>query len=135
MSILAQPAPGLAGQRFRVGAAIDPKSDGNRHAIGLRGTGMSFERRDRALRIGLLIRAARKRKGWSQYRLNLRLRELGEAYGFGSATYDSIKVEISRWENGHRIPDQRSRRLLALALGVRAEDLGLPLDPLDDWPT
>lgn len=96
---------------------------------------MNPQRQDQARQIGGLIRAARKRKGWSQYRLNLRLQELCVAYGFGTATYDSIKVEISRWENGHRIPDQRSRRLIALALDVRPEDLGLPLDPLDDWPT
>ncbi|MFC4047806.1 multiprotein-bridging factor 1 family protein [Dactylosporangium siamense] len=96
---------------------------------------MNEDRREEAKRIGQLIRAARKRKRLSQYRLNLRLQELGQMHGVGSASQDSIKTEISRWENGWRIPDQRSRRLLGIALDVRPEDLGLPLDPLDDWPS
>ncbi|MGI5238618.1 helix-turn-helix domain-containing protein [Dactylosporangium sp. CA-139066] len=96
---------------------------------------MREERRARAKHIGRLIRQARKRKGWSQTRLNHRLRELCEHFGFDPTTFEHVKVKISRWENGKRIPDQRSRRLLALALGVQPESLGLPLDPLDDWPT
>ncbi|MFG2042250.1 helix-turn-helix domain-containing protein [Dactylosporangium sp. NPDC048998] len=96
---------------------------------------MKAERRERARRIGRLIAAARKRKGWSQDQLNLRLRQLCVQFGVDPTTYDNVKGKISRWENGKRIPDQHSRRLLALALDVRPETLGLPLDPLDDWPT
>ncbi|WP_380163780.1 helix-turn-helix domain-containing protein [Jannaschia sp. R86511] len=36
----------------------------------------------------------------------------------------SLKVALSRWENGHQIPDGTNRRLLADALGVPVADLG-----------
>ena len=91
-------------------------------------------RRPEAVEIGRLIVAARRRKKWSQAKLNNRFRELCVVFGFDPTTYANVKCKISRWENGDRIPDQRTRRLLALALEVRPETLGLPLGPLADWP-
>ncbi|MEU7868424.1 helix-turn-helix transcriptional regulator [Dactylosporangium sp. NPDC049140] len=86
-----------------------------------------------ARRVGHLIREARKRKHWSQDRLNDHIRRVAVLHAKPAASQESLKVMISRWENGKKIPDQYSRRLLSLALDVAPETLGLPLDPLDDW--
>ncbi|MFF5085326.1 hypothetical protein ACFY36_50505 [Actinoplanes sp. NPDC000266] len=36
---------------------------------------------------------------------------------------------LSKWENGHKVPSQYNRHLLAHALGVTVVDLGLWADP------
>jgi len=41
---------------------------------------------------------------------------------------ESLKTMISRWENGHRIPDPYNREILCAALGIREADLGLTGD-------
>lgn len=95
---------------------------------------LKAQKRPEAVEIGQLIAAARTQKGWSQDKLNQRYRALCVVFGVDPTNYGNVKCKISRWENGHRIPDQRARRLLALALEVRPETLGLPLSPLADWP-
>ncbi|GIH18971.1 hypothetical protein Raf01_71430 [Rugosimonospora africana] len=44
-------------------------------------------------------------------------------------TPESLKAMVSRWECGHRVPDNFNRRLLCEALGIALSDLGLAEDP------
>ncbi|MGJ7442509.1 helix-turn-helix domain-containing protein [Aquipuribacter sp. MA13-6] len=70
------------------------------------------------------LSALRRERGWSQSRLLYAVRERAESRGMTLASAASLKVALSRWENGHQIPDGTHRRLLADALGVPAADLG-----------
>lgn len=63
----------------------------------------------------MLIRSARRRRGWSQDNLALRLVMVG---------LDSVdRTQVSRWERDERTPGPHSRERLALVLDLPADRL------------
>lgn len=71
------------------------------------------------------LRAARAEHGWSQAEAARALRELAGRRAGPDATAASLKTQISRWENGHALPDPEYRALLAELYGRPPEQLGL----------
>lgn len=62
------------------------------------------------------IRTARKARGWSVSVLVAALNSAAESDGVRLMTPASLKVAVSRWENGHTKPDALHSRLLARVL-------------------
>jgi transcriptional regulator with XRE-family HTH domain len=80
-----------------------------------------------------LLRAARQGRGWSQSEAAGRLAALASRRGAGAARPDSLKTQLSRWENGHATPAPEHRALLAELYASTATDLGLePATPVGD---
>ncbi|WP_226350098.1 hypothetical protein [Pseudonocardia sp. ICBG601] len=83
---------------------------------------------------GAALRAARDRRGWSQSEAARALAELVAGSG-GTARAASLKTQLSRWENGHAVPDAAHRALLAELYDSTPAGLGLAdatgPDPLD----
>ena len=80
-----------------------------------------------------LMAEARKRRGWTQTRLQHELRAAAGRLGMTLAAPSSLRVTISGWENGRHTPDAPHSALLQEAFGLPAEALGLaePADDLD----
>lgn len=74
---------------------------------------------------GAALRTARVGRGWSQSRAAGELRGVARRRGGPDASAASLKTQLSRWENGHALPDPEYRELLAELYGRSAEDLGL----------
>ncbi|HVL84211.1 MAG TPA: hypothetical protein VM367_08015 [Pseudonocardia sp.] len=72
---------------------------------------------------------ARRARGWSQAEAAQALAELVRARGPGAASPASLKTQLSRWENGHVLPDAAHRRLLAELYGCPPAELGLGEPP------
>ena len=70
------------------------------------------------------LAAARRQLGWSQARLVSELERRGRATGFVVMATTSLKTAVSRWENGHNIPDRDYRRLFRDIFGKTDADLG-----------
>lgn len=68
---------------------------------------------------------ARKDRDWSQARLLAQLRLAARAAGKVLPDDDKLRVNLSRWENGHQRPSQMYVDLLCDALEVTAADIGL----------
>ncbi|PKB30590.1 transcriptional regulator with XRE-family HTH domain [Pseudonocardia alni] len=83
---------------------------------------------------GAALRAARDRRGWSQSEAARALAALVAGSG-GTARAASLKTQLSRWENGHAVPDAAHRALLAELYDSTPAGLGLAdatgPDPLD----
>ena len=71
------------------------------------------------------LRAARTARGWSQSRAASELHALAGNRGGPDAAPASLKTQLSRWENGHALPEPEYRELLAELYGLPAADLGL----------
>jgi transcriptional regulator with XRE-family HTH domain len=71
------------------------------------------------------IREARQSHGWSQSRLIRALTEAAARDGYALPDQGSLRVMVSRWENGHVTPDDTYRRYLCVALGRSERELGL----------
>ena len=71
------------------------------------------------------LRAARSNRGWSLTTEAERIVELGRERGQAVATVSSLRSQISRWENGHALPDPQYRELLSDLLGHSAAELGI----------
>lgn len=71
------------------------------------------------------LKTARQQRDWSQARLVVELERLGKARGIAVASRSSLKTEISRWENGHVVPDSTYATLLAEIYECETEHLGL----------
>jgi transcriptional regulator with XRE-family HTH domain len=67
------------------------------------------------------LKAARLSAGWSQPRMAFELRKLAERKQIGVAPADSLKTQISRWENGHVMPDFYQPLLCELFSATPAE--------------
>lgn len=79
------------------------------------------------------IRAARQARGWSQAEAARALAHAAERRGEAAATAASLKTLLSRWENGHSVPEPSYRDLLAHLYGCAVTDLGLaPSEPAPD---
>jgi transcriptional regulator with XRE-family HTH domain len=70
------------------------------------------------------IREARSERGWSQSRLVHALRSQAAAEGLNLPGGESMRILLSRWENGHAVPDATYRRLLGAVLHRSPADLG-----------
>ncbi|WP_232664213.1 helix-turn-helix domain-containing protein [Pseudonocardia sp. TRM90224] len=77
------------------------------------------------------LRAARLARGWSQSQAARELSALGTATGGATAAPASLKSLLSRWENGHALPDPQNRALLAQLYERTPAELGIaePTDP------
>jgi transcriptional regulator with XRE-family HTH domain len=73
----------------------------------------------------LALRSARTARGWSQSRAAAELHALAVRRGGPDAAPASLKTQLSRWENGHALPEPEYRELLAELYGLPAADLGL----------
>ena len=69
-------------------------------------------------------RAARLPHGWTQERLVLELELAGKALGIPVASRASLKVQISRWENGHHPVSENYRALFRHIFNATDEQLG-----------
>ncbi|HEY4420745.1 MAG TPA: helix-turn-helix transcriptional regulator, partial [Pseudonocardia sp.] len=81
------------------------------------------------------LRAARAARGWSQADAAGELAELGRATGTPVAAAASLKTLLSRWENGHALPEPQYRTLLAELYGRTPDDLGIAVAPAADGTT
>lgn len=70
------------------------------------------------------LRTARDERGWSQTRLMSELQRRGRAIHFAVMAPASLRTAVSRWENGHVIPDQHYRRLFRDIYGLTDAELG-----------
>ncbi len=70
------------------------------------------------------LRAARQARGWSQARLQAALRGAAQEAGIKLPGEDSLKTQLSRWENGHRIPNDFYRQLFRRIYGLTDRELG-----------
>src|SRR3954447_22591240 len=94
-------------------------------AIVVRGRSGADTARGRALN---RLRAARDERGWSQARLMYELERLASASGLAVPGRESLRIMVSRWENGHVRPDASYRGMLCRIYGQGPADLGL-----DEW--
>lgn len=78
-----------------------------------------------------LLREARLSRGWSSARLRHELTRAATRRGVPVATDSSLRVLISRWENGHSEPDDINRSLLQEVYGLDAGALGLAEDRVE----
>jgi tetratricopeptide (TPR) repeat protein len=75
--------------------------------------------------MSVLLRDARHSRAWSSARLRRELTLAAERLEVPVAGDSSLRVLISRWENGHALPDPANRLLLQEVFGLDAESLGL----------
>lgn len=64
------------------------------------------------------IRSARMARGWSQARLIRELGRVAETRGIHLMSPESLRVALSRWENGHFQPTGEHAQLLQTVLGI-----------------
>lgn len=71
---------------------------------------------------GHLIRSARQARGWSQTQLLAALRSQAALEHVTLMSPASLRVALSRWENGHTVPDLVHTRLLCSVLELSPAD-------------
>lgn len=71
------------------------------------------------------LRGARHARGWSLTETAQRLVTLGAARGATVASARSLRSQLSRWENGHAVPEPTYRALLAELLAQPPGALGI----------
>jgi transcriptional regulator with XRE-family HTH domain len=77
------------------------------------------------------LRAARVARGWSQTEAARALVALGRAAGAPVAAAASLKTLLSRWENGHALPEPQYRTLLGELYDRSPAELGIAGPPED----
>jgi transcriptional regulator with XRE-family HTH domain len=77
------------------------------------------------------LRAARRARGWSQSAAARELAALGRASGAPVAAAASLKTLLSRWENGHAVPEPQYRALLSELYERTPAELGIAGHPTD----
>jgi transcriptional regulator with XRE-family HTH domain len=78
--------------------------------------------------------AARRALGWSQAQAARELAALARTRGAPAAVPASLKTQLSRWENGHVLPEATYRTLLAELYGRSTAELGLSPPPPAEHP-
>jgi transcriptional regulator with XRE-family HTH domain/predicted kinase len=73
------------------------------------------------------LAAARAARGWTQGQLLCAMRVRARLDGHELPDGPTLRVMLSRWENGHHHPAPFYRRLIAEALDMTEADLGFPL--------
>ncbi len=81
------------------------------------------------------LRAARAARGWSQSQAARELAALAQAGGAPVAGAASLKTLLSRWENGHAVPEPQYRTLLSELYGRTPAELGIAGPPADPQAT
>lgn len=81
---------------------------------------------------GYLIRSARHARGWSQSQLLAALRSQAVLEHVTLMSPASLRVALSRWENGHTVPDPVHTRLLCSVLELSPADSVGPPDEQDE---
>jgi transcriptional regulator with XRE-family HTH domain len=71
------------------------------------------------------LRAARAARGWSQSQAARELAALARSTGAPVAGAASLKTLLSRWENGHAVPEPQYRTLLGELYGRTPAELGI----------
>lgn len=74
------------------------------------------------------LREARKLRGWTVVQLQAYLRAEAARRQLVLPEPTSLRVMISKWENGHRAPDEMYQSLLAATYGLAPEALGFVSD-------
>ncbi|WP_199431195.1 helix-turn-helix transcriptional regulator [Qaidamihabitans albus] len=74
------------------------------------------------------MKEARNLRGWSVTQLQMRLYAEASKTGLKLPDKTSLRVMISKWENGHRQPDSMYRSLLESIYGLPAPALGFETD-------
>lgn len=74
------------------------------------------------------LQAARRARGWSQAEAARELGALARAAGGPAASPASLKSLLSRWENGHALPDPHYQALLGELYERTTAELGLAPD-------
>jgi transcriptional regulator with XRE-family HTH domain len=77
------------------------------------------------------LRAARAERGWSQSQAARELAALARSSGAPVAGAASLKTLLSRWENGHAVPEPQYRALLSELYGRTSAELGIAGPPAD----
>lgn len=67
--------------------------------------------------------SARRAKGWSQAQLIIALQSQATKLNFPLASPASLKTALSRWENGHIVPDDVHQRMLCQVLGTTPDEV------------
>lgn len=75
------------------------------------------------------LRAARIDRGWSQSRLIHAIACQATSEGLMTPGTESMRVMVSRWENGHTQPDETYRRLLCAVYDADEAALGIVAAP------
>lgn len=75
-----------------------------------------------------LLAQARNSRGWSSTQLRRKLRATADGLDVTISSDASLRVQLSRWENGHHSPDAIYRRLLEVVFDLPAAALGLDED-------
>jgi tetratricopeptide (TPR) repeat protein len=70
------------------------------------------------------LQAARLEIGWKQAQTIRALKQAAADEGVTIASERSLKTMVSRWENGHDVPDPLDQRLLCRVYGQTSEELG-----------
>jgi len=78
--------------------------------------------------MSILLREARHSRGWSSADLGRELTRASARLAVAVAAESSLRVMISRWENGRATPDPSYRLLLEDVFGLDAEALGFADD-------
>jgi transcriptional regulator with XRE-family HTH domain len=81
------------------------------------------------------LRAARTARGWSQSEAARELVALARAHGAAVAGAASLKTLLSRWENGHAVPEPQYRALLGELYARTPVELGIAGPPADEEAT
>jgi transcriptional regulator with XRE-family HTH domain len=81
------------------------------------------------------LRAARAVRGWSQSQAARELAALAQVGGAPVAGAASLKTLLSRWENGHAVPEPQYRALLSELYGRTPAELGIAGPPPDPEAT
>lgn len=71
------------------------------------------------------LRTARTARGWSQAQLIHALSREAAADGLRLPAHESMRIMLSRWENGHVQPDETYRRYLCAVFDSDEPSLGL----------
>jgi tetratricopeptide (TPR) repeat protein len=78
------------------------------------------------------LQAARVALGWGQEKLARAINARCPARGLPVHPIASRKTEISRWENGHTMPEPQMRAILREIYGRTNDELGFPADSTDN---
>jgi transcriptional regulator with XRE-family HTH domain len=76
------------------------------------------------------LRGARAARGWSQSQAARELAALARTSGAPVAAAASLKTLLSRWENGHAVPEPQYRALLGELYGRTPAELGIAGPPV-----
>jgi hypothetical protein len=77
-------------------------------------------------------RLSQRPKPWTQGRLIYELERVGAAMGVAVASRPSLKVQVSRWENGHHPVSDDYRRLFRHIYRATDTELGFAGKPVDE---